>query len=93
MEGDFTSESGWTVSKLSSTLSCFTEEEDLRNVIVTSIRRSLIYPLYRSVELSYKVSSSPHFILNTLTLYCIMVILGLVYDFSYDANSLILIIQ
>ena len=55
MEGDFTSESGWTVNKLSATLSTFVEMSDIKQVIISSIRRMLIYPLYRHFELALKV--------------------------------------
>ena len=55
MDGDFSSESGWTINKLSATLSCYIEEEDLRKVIETCLRRALIYPIYRHFDLALKV--------------------------------------
>ncbi|XP_069697119.1 protein SHQ1 homolog isoform X2 [Periplaneta americana] len=54
-EGDPTSESGWTINKLSSTLSWFDEFQTVRDVLVALMRRSLCYPLYRSWDLSVAV--------------------------------------
>ncbi|CAG2161907.1 unnamed protein product [Oppiella nova] len=54
-EGDHNVESGWTVCKLSATLSWFDSYDSLKEVIITSIRRSLCYPLYREWSLSLKV--------------------------------------
>lgn len=68
-EFEHSTESGWTVRKLSSTLSWFEYwtpfeeiiENDLRQrdmaiyVILNCIRRSLIYPLYRNWDLAIRV--------------------------------------
>ncbi|ESO07605.1 hypothetical protein HELRODRAFT_190992 [Helobdella robusta] len=48
-------ESGWTICKLSSTLSWFDRFMNINEVITSCIRRSLIYPLYRNYELSVAV--------------------------------------
>ncbi|CEI99810.1 hypothetical protein RMCBS344292_13890 [Rhizopus microsporus] len=54
-EGEGNVESAWCVGKLSSTLSCLEQFSTLKEVIITSFRRSLIYPLYRHFEFSEKV--------------------------------------
>lgn len=50
-----TCESGWTISKLSATLSCFDGFTNPKEAIVSCFRRSLIFPLYRNFALSQKV--------------------------------------
>ncbi|KAF6201767.1 hypothetical protein GE061_004162 [Apolygus lucorum] len=53
--GENTVESAWTINKLSATLSWFQTHETAAQMKVASIRRSLIYPLYRHYGLSMKV--------------------------------------
>jgi protein SHQ1 len=53
-EGENTVESWWLIAKLSSCLACFDTFTSLRQVLTSSIRRSLVYPLYRNIELSKK---------------------------------------
>ncbi|XP_063994084.1 protein SHQ1 homolog [Diachasmimorpha longicaudata] len=53
--GENTSESGWTINKLSGTLSWFQTYSTLGDVLRTSVRRSLCYPLYRHWDLAMKV--------------------------------------
>ncbi|XP_011871376.1 PREDICTED: protein SHQ1 homolog isoform X2 [Vollenhovia emeryi] len=53
--GENTSESSWTINKLSSTLCWFQNFTSLDEVITACIRRSLCYPIYRNWELSIKV--------------------------------------
>ncbi|KAL0114988.1 hypothetical protein PUN28_010509 [Cardiocondyla obscurior] len=53
--GENTTESGWTINKLSSTLCWFQNFATLDEVVTACIRRSLCYPLYRNWELSIKV--------------------------------------
>jgi len=56
---DFTSESHWTIVKLSSVLSCFCDFYDpslqLKSVLISSYRRALTYPLHRNFELCEKL--------------------------------------
>ncbi|KAJ1561289.1 Hsp90 cochaperone shq1, partial [Nowakowskiella sp. JEL0078] len=54
-ESDNTVESAWCIAKLSSTISCFDKFHTLRDVMISSIRRSLSYPLYRNFELVQKI--------------------------------------
>ena len=71
-EYENTSESGWTINKLSSTLSCLMDfdlnyysqsneisfnilNETIENLIISSYRRMLIYPLYRNIKICQKV--------------------------------------
>ncbi|XP_015122901.1 protein SHQ1 homolog [Diachasma alloeum] len=54
-QGENSSESSWDINKISSTLSWFQTYSSLEDVIRTSIRRSLCYPLYRHWDLSMKV--------------------------------------
>ncbi|CAF0856442.1 unnamed protein product [Brachionus calyciflorus] len=50
--GESNVESGWTISKLSSTLSWFDTFKSLQDCLVASFRRSLCFPLYRNWKLS-----------------------------------------
>eukprot|EP00658_Telonema_sp_P-2_P070064 TRINITY_DN59692_c0_g1_i2.p1 TRINITY_DN59692_c0_g1~~TRINITY_DN59692_c0_g1_i2.p1 ORF type:complete len:306 (-),score=88.67 TRINITY_DN59692_c0_g1_i2:580-1497(-) len=52
---DSTCESGWTIAKLSSALSWFDSFQDVAELKISAIRRSLVYPLYRNFELSLAV--------------------------------------
>ena len=54
-EGEHSVESGWTISKLSSTLSWFEVFNSLDKVLIASVRRSLCYPLYRNWALAMKI--------------------------------------
>lgn len=49
--GDPTVESGWTIARLSATLSWFDEFSSIDEVAAAFARRSLLYPLYRSWSL------------------------------------------
>lgn len=51
-EGELHSESGWTMAKLSSTLSYFEEFTSMKSVMNSCVRRALIYPLYRHFDLA-----------------------------------------
>lgn len=53
-DGDTTVESGWTINKISSTLSWFIEFQSVKSVISSFLRRSLTFPLYRHWKLSLK---------------------------------------
>ncbi|XP_011298682.1 protein SHQ1 homolog [Fopius arisanus] len=53
--GETSSESSWDINKISGTLSWLQTYSTLEDVLRTSIRRSLTYPLYRHWELSMKV--------------------------------------
>lgn len=53
--GESTVESGWTVAKLSSSLSWFETFGKLKDVLIACIRRSLCFPLFRNWNLSLKV--------------------------------------
>lgn len=48
MEGENTVESSWTIVKLSSVLSWFDKLQTLQEALISSARRSLIFPLYRN---------------------------------------------
>ena len=48
-------ESGWTIQKLASTLSCGEKFVNLKQVVVASMRRTLCYPLFRHYDLGLKV--------------------------------------
>ncbi|XP_066922093.1 protein SHQ1 homolog [Clytia hemisphaerica] len=50
-EGENTSESPWTICKLSSTLSWFDSFQTIDEVVVNCCRRALCYPLYRNWQL------------------------------------------
>nr|CAD7255734.1 unnamed protein product [Timema shepardi] len=53
--GENTSESAWTINKLSATLCWLECFSNLRVVVLAAIRRSLCYPLHRHWDLSVKV--------------------------------------
>ncbi|OQR66370.1 hypothetical protein BIW11_04991 [Tropilaelaps mercedesae] len=53
-EGEWHTESGWTVAKLSSTLAYMEEFISMKAVMNSCIRRSLIYPLYRRYDLAVR---------------------------------------
>ena len=53
--GEHNSESAWTIAKLSSSLVCSTVKKTLKESVVGSFRRALIYPIYRNFELCLKV--------------------------------------
>lgn len=63
-EEECTCESGWTITKLSSSLSWLEQFTDLNQVMHNSVQRSLIYPLYRNWNLSLKVMKDVQNILN-----------------------------
>ncbi|PIC11523.1 hypothetical protein B9Z55_029028 [Caenorhabditis nigoni] len=48
-------ESGWTCSKLSPSLSYFVKFGSVKECLISSIRRSLTYPLYRNFSLSSQI--------------------------------------
>jgi protein SHQ1 len=50
-EGENTVESSWTLVKLSSMMSWFDKLATLQEALVSSVRRALIYPLYRNWSL------------------------------------------
>lgn len=50
-----TCESGWTISKLCAGLSWFDAFTSPNEAVISSFRRSLIYPLYRNFKLSQKI--------------------------------------
>lgn len=54
-EGENTVSSGWTVCKLSATLSWFDAFQNLEDVVRSSFQRSLCFPLYRNWQLSEMV--------------------------------------
>lgn len=55
--GEHTVESGWTIKKLSPTLSCFVRWVDAKEAVEGAVRRSVCYPLYRNWDLSLLVLS------------------------------------
>jgi protein SHQ1 len=54
-EGEHTSESNWTMAKLSATLSWMETFHSIRDVIITCYRRALIFPLFRHHDLNVTV--------------------------------------
>ncbi|XP_069141108.1 protein SHQ1 homolog isoform X2 [Argopecten irradians] len=63
-EGEDNVESAWTICNLSATLSWLDVFHSLDDVVVSSLRRSLCYPLYRQWALSVKVLSDTRQILQ-----------------------------
>ncbi|CAH1783363.1 unnamed protein product [Owenia fusiformis] len=54
-EGENSVESGWTISKLSATLSCFETYSSLFDVCLACHRRAMCFPLHRHWKLTNKV--------------------------------------
>ncbi|XP_060078474.1 protein SHQ1 homolog [Ylistrum balloti] len=68
-------ESAWTICNLSATLSWLDEFHSIEDVVVSSLRRSLCYPLYRQWAFSTKVLSDTRHILKqgkTYILKCLL---------------------
>ncbi|XP_046400316.1 protein SHQ1 homolog [Ischnura elegans] len=63
-EGEGTVESGWTMTKLSPMLSWLRTFSSLDSVVISCLRRSLCYPLYRHWKLSCKVLNDTRCILH-----------------------------
>lgn len=73
--GEANVESGWTISKMSSTLSWLDTFSSLDDVMITAFRRSLCIPLYRNWKLSLKVFEDLKYILrqgHRLILKCLL---------------------
>lgn len=62
--GEHTVESGWTVNKLSSALCWLQSFTSLKQVLISSMRRSLCYPLYREWRLSCAIQQDVNTILS-----------------------------
>ena len=54
INGESNCESAWSINKLSATLSCIVEFEEVSEVIRSIFRRILIYPIYRNIDLAEK---------------------------------------
>jgi len=54
--GDGSSETGWCVAKLAATLSCLARHRNIKEVLASCVRRSLIFPFYRSWDLGIAVA-------------------------------------
>uniref|UniRef100_A0A915Q558 Protein SHQ1 homolog n=1 Tax=Setaria digitata TaxID=48799 RepID=A0A915Q558_9BILA len=63
-EGEHSSESGWTITKLSPTLSYFVRWKTAKESVIGAIRRSLCFPLYRHWDLSMMVLNDLKFLFN-----------------------------
>ncbi|KAL1456772.1 hypothetical protein WDU94_001475 [Cyamophila willieti] len=63
-QGDHTVESAWTINKLSSTLCWLQSFSSLKQVLISNMRRSLCYPLYREWRLSCAVQDDVRTILS-----------------------------
>jgi len=63
-EGESTSESAWTINKLSATLSWFEVYATLDEAVLAFVRRSLCYPLFRNYDLSVKILSDVQILLR-----------------------------
>ncbi len=79
-----TCESHWTVVKLSSTLSCFCEFDEVaaemrpfKDVLISSYRRVLTYPLYRNFQLCEAVRHDTERIFQTGKVAVLKVLLNL----------------
>ena len=81
-------ELAWCVSKLSSTLSCVRRHCSARDLMVSSIRRSLCYPLYRNFELAEKVWQDVIIILQIGTPAVLKCLLALIPAFNSSPGKI-----
>uniref|UniRef100_A0A8D8LW26 Protein SHQ1 homolog n=1 Tax=Cacopsylla melanoneura TaxID=428564 RepID=A0A8D8LW26_9HEMI len=63
-QGEHTVESAWTINKLSSTLCWLQSFTSLKQVLISNMRRSLCYPLYREWRLNCAVQDDVRIILS-----------------------------
>uniref|UniRef100_A0A914XDS5 Protein SHQ1 homolog n=1 Tax=Plectus sambesii TaxID=2011161 RepID=A0A914XDS5_9BILA len=93
-ECENTVESSWTIVKLSPTLSFLVKYADVKEAIVGTFERSLVFPLYRNWELSVKVLEDVRRILRLgriAILKCLLVIHRLLAshgEYRYILNDL-----
>ncbi|VDK74113.1 unnamed protein product [Onchocerca ochengi] len=92
--GEHSSESGWTIAKLSPTLSYLVRWRTVKECIVGVVRRSLCFPLYRHWDLSMKILDDLKFLLGkgrVSILQCLVdvhIILSTSGDYRYLLNDL-----
>ncbi|GLV36987.1 uncharacterized protein CBL_02180 [Carabus blaptoides fortunei] len=72
-------ESGWTIARLSATLSWFDQFASAKDALISGYRRSLIYPLYRSFDLCTEVLNDLRLCLNLGTVFIVKCLLD-IYD-------------
>lgn len=68
-------ESGWTIARISPTMSWFEDFDTAQGSILTAFRRSLAYPLYRNFDLSQLVLTDLKNVLRhgrIAVLYCLL---------------------
>ncbi|CAG9538500.1 unnamed protein product [Cercopithifilaria johnstoni] len=92
--GEHSSESGWTIAKLSPTLSYLVRWRTAKESIIGAVRRSLCFPLYRHWDLSMKVVDDLKFLLGkgkVSLLQCLVdvsIVLSTSGDYRYLLNDL-----
>lgn len=92
--GEHSSESGWTITKLSPSLSYLVRWKTVKESILGAVRRSLCFPLYRHWDLSMKVLDDLKFLLSkgrVTLLQCLVdvhMILSTSGDYRYLLNDL-----
>lgn len=79
-------ESGWTITKLSGTLSWFVVYDDERDVVVSSMRRSLIYPLYRNYKLTETVFNDLKYLLSLGPVFVVKCLISVFRSFHLSAE-------
>uniref|UniRef100_A0A0R3RS52 Protein SHQ1 homolog n=1 Tax=Elaeophora elaphi TaxID=1147741 RepID=A0A0R3RS52_9BILA len=92
--GEHSSESGWTIAKLSPTLSYLVRWRTAKESVIGAVRRSLCFPLYRHWVLSMKVLDDLKLLLRkgkSSLLQCLVdvhIILSTSGDYRYLLNDL-----
>ena len=81
-------ELGWCSAKLSSSLSCLARFSSAKSLLVTSIRRSLCYPLYRHYDLGVKVWKDVITILQVGTAAVLKCLLALIPKFNNSPGEI-----
>ena len=82
-------EAGWTVAKLSASLSCVGRLTSAKAVLVSSMRRALCYPLYRHYDLAKRVWEDVITILHIGTPAVLKCLLSLIPTFNTSPGQYI----
>lgn len=88
--GEENSESAWLINKLSSTLSWFRSFDTFDETVISCIRRSLCYPLYRRWDLSILVLSDVHKIVKNGCIHLLTCLLDIYKMFNSNEPRYIL---
>lgn len=66
-------EAGVTINKISSSLSCLAESDNICSVLKSFVRRVLVYGLYRNMEIAHKAIKDTKDLFEKLTVVKILI--------------------